>query len=118
MRAHVEWDFARDAYRVYVIDEAYGSSNLILTYNDGIPRWEEVPEGTAPVEPSFYIPTNIFNVLFDAMSEFVNDYGTPEAIILMAFSKEQERVDKLIDYLVAPSNLLDTLTTAPPREDE
>jgi len=101
MNVAIERDLARDTYNVYVVSEAvFSTERTIMRYGpDGQHEWEVITEGES-VAPSIVIPNDVFARLFDAMSEYIRDYGKPDFLIIEAWHQEQQRVNKFIDRLL------------------
>ena len=98
-RAYVQYAFNSDRYAVYLGKTEPGRS-WVGEPTDFV--FSEIEDGEE-TSPTFHIPTEMARVLYDALGHALGVHTPDARLAAEVLTREQDRVDKMIDHLVETS---------------
>lgn len=91
-------EFALGKLAVHIARETSTGLEVILPMTM---EAEAVEEGVAFVDPALYVDRDLARALYDALGHALGIYTPDARLAAEVLAREQDRVDKLIDSLIA-----------------
>lgn len=94
MKAHVDYDFVNESYKVWFFERgAPGTSRVLRFPSPGTLMWDEVPDGAeAPLEPSLELPEEAVELMIEKLSKVL----PPDAAQAQHLKDAREVRDRLL----------------------